>query len=996
MLVLSLSVPFFALAEPTETESASDFAPSTMQEAVDYLLRDYAGVSVSALGQHPRDWNLLAGSVGLLEGVDFQPAAACSPADFATMLLNAEPLYEAMRKVPMEPFFVNGLAQPIFPRGNSSYYDTSGEGIARFIVWVETDYDTDYDGKLDLIKVVVQLPRAAVDQGMKVGTVYHAQPYNEGTNDGVSYPATVRGPGQAWLDANGPYPHAMLHKAAEPRVPTGELTTAQMVQRADWTRWRYSYSYAGKPAFTASVAWGVTNGNQVGSLNTHDYYTVRGFAAVSTAGIGTLEGEGLSTYGADIEIAAYVKVIDWLNGRAKAYVDKDSTFEVKADWSNGLVAMTGTSYGGTTPLGVASSGVEGLEAIVPVCGIISYYEYQNQQGAANWDPQYTPGMVWYIISSLGRPSWFSGTTDQTFHRQMGYMQQMYHEAYALNAQYGEHWALRDYTKEGWYKDWGPSKIKANMLIVAGGNDNNVRPKQCVMMHEAAQKAGVESRLLWMQGHHMTPNNHMIGEYVYQEWLNLWFSHHLYGVDNGVLEKFPTVYAQSNQTGNYDAYDFWETNNYLVLDNNDRVRASSFVALSPAWYEVPVESTTDFYLLGGDNGEDYENLPTLPGSEPGPVFPVIVPADVPIAPAAEDDPSRFTLINSANGGLAWQNMLNAPTAGSTLWSTELTEDVTVKGIVWVNFRAAIQSMGSTIRTGDLGQIRVHARLVEVAAPGRTVNCFGTNTVGATIATTTVASGGVFQGGGLSNGNLVRFTQTTNLTYREIARGWMSLAHPDAGWEGNTATPESRLPLNDNSILGVFHDYSLHLQPAVHTAKAGNRLVLILSTGNNSNVAYTGNNAFTFTVDNEFSNVQIPMPAIVHTVTFVDWDGAVLAKQKVMNGEAAGFPYDDPTRDDWVFIGWDEDFSEVVADLVVTAQYDPTITSLKPSAFVTKYTGNKNGLTITVTEVWSDGALKPVTVTLMIDNNAAGTYSVGPYRVYVDTKGNTQIREIRVVG
>ena len=32
---------------------------------------------------------------------------------------------------------------------------------------------------------------------------------------------------------------------------------------------------------------------------------------------------------------------------------------------------------------------------------------------------------------------------------------------------------------------------------------------------------------------------------------------------------------------------------------------------------------------------------------------------------------------------------------------------------------------------------------------------------------------------------------------------------------------------------------------------------------------------------------------------------------------------------------------------------------------------------------------------INNNAAGTYTVGDYKVYVDTKGNTQVRSISIV-
>lgn len=65
----------------------------------------------------------------------------------------------------------------------------------------------------------------------------------------------------------------------------------------------------------------------------------------------------------------------------------------------------------------------------------------------------------------------------------------------------------------------------------------------------------------------------------------------------------------------------------------------------------------------------------------------------------------------------------------------------------------------------------------------------------------------------------------------------------------------------------------------------------------------------------------------------------------------------------------------------------------SASVEKLKGSRNQLTVTVTEIDRDGTETPITETFRIANNAADTYSVGEYRVFVDTKGNTQIREIR---
>ena len=42
--------------------------------------------------------------------------------------------------------------------------------------------------------------------------------------------------------------------------------------------------------------------------------------------------------------------------------------------------MTGTSYNGTLPLAAATTGVEGLEAIIPVAPNTSYYHYYRSNG----------------------------------------------------------------------------------------------------------------------------------------------------------------------------------------------------------------------------------------------------------------------------------------------------------------------------------------------------------------------------------------------------------------------------------------------------------------------------------------------------------------------------------------------------------------------------------------------------------------------------------------
>jgi hypothetical protein len=71
----------------------------------------------------------------------------------------------------------------------------------------------------------------------------------------------------------------------------------------------------------------------------------------------------------------------------------------------------------------------------------------------------------------------------------------------------------------------------------------------------------------------------------------------------------------------------------------------------------------------------------------------------------------------------------------------------------------------------------------------------------------------------------------------------------------------------------------------------------------------------------------------------------------------------------------------------------------SASVIKDKGNTNSLTITITDPYFDflaGEMSaPFVESFTIANNAAGTYIVGNFNVYVDTKGNDQIRACYII-
>jgi X-Pro dipeptidyl-peptidase len=109
-----------------------------------------------------------------------------------------------------------------------------------------------------------------------------------------------------------------------------------------------------------------------------NYFVPRGYAVLNVDMLGTTRSDGCPDIGGKADVLGGKAVIDWLNGRAKAF-RADGTPAV-ADWTTGKAAMIGKSYDGTLANAVAATGVEGLKTIVPISAISSWYKYQRSNG----------------------------------------------------------------------------------------------------------------------------------------------------------------------------------------------------------------------------------------------------------------------------------------------------------------------------------------------------------------------------------------------------------------------------------------------------------------------------------------------------------------------------------------------------------------------------------------------------------------------------------------
>ncbi len=117
-------------------------------------------------------------------------------------------------------------------------------------------------------------------------------------------------------------------------------------------------------------------------------------------------------------------------------------------------------------------------------------------------------------------------------------------------------------------------------------------------------------------------------------------------------------------------------------------------------------------------------------------------------------------------------------------------------------------------------------------------------------------------------------------------------------------------------------------------------------NNTEVTADG----TYTIDSVNADTTIEIFFVIkrYTVTFVDHDGAVLKTETVEHGAEATAP-ENPTREHYVFTGWDTTFSDVTTNVTIRATY-------KPAEYTVKFLG------------WDGSVLKTETVTYTADATA----------------------------
>ena len=832
-------------------EASAQSGGLTKLDAVKYILLD-CGMKDTQFPSGDSDYIAMAKSVGIADD-KFDGSAACSLEELNTMANNtaAVNLRNAVKNG--TPLFVDGVAQPIFPYTSGvptkDGYSNDKSDIIRYSVYVETNYDTDGDGKLDLVKALVQLPRAAAEGKYKAAAIYDARPYITGCTD------YGRSRGFNYKNADTDYDLDTLYGSAAPRDAQGEMSTMDAAKNASADEWYYLSPYESYPNYPFY---------DYEDLDWYDYFLVRGYAAIEVGGLGTRGSEGLETCGTDVETDAFKCVIEWLTGNRVAYTDKESNIEIKADWSNGNVAMTGRSYGGTTDFAVASTGVKGLKTIVPVAGIASWYEYTNSQGISTGsNPAYSDNLGFYCAGRyIDEDDWKS--MKDVYQK---YLNRIYNDQIALNGNYGPHWATRDYTagNEGKKTDNGLTYNKFNCpaLIVHGLNDDNVRTKQFQLMYDAFKNAKQNVKLLLHQGAHITPDydSHktslLIGDETYNGILNKWFSHYLYDQNNGA-EKMATVTVQSNIVdGGWSTSDTWPTSdeasayaNTLTLTNNAKGTTtinSNMTGIS-SWRDAFTTASTSAsamytYDVKADTvikGTVKVNISAAP----------IQHLDKQVVEAAD-----FDAVEAAPRGVDHEEIMNPDNQVADEEEYDAEDE----------YGIAVMRAGSNSRDA----LMMSAMLVDVSD-----EAFQSYTTSVTENKTGAVN---WVGSGAEDYDVIKFKPTTS-KYKIIARGWIDLANPGAGFSSASAANE--IELEDDT----YNNYTVYLQPNYYTVKAGHKLALVVYTYEPGKASYSEN--YGITIDNAALSAVIPVENGQYTATMSAVDNKCCVSTSAKNGKVTG--------------------------------------------------------------------------------------------------------------
>ncbi|WP_455161519.1 Xaa-Pro dipeptidyl-peptidase [Streptococcus timonensis] len=404
---------------------------------------------------------------------------------------------------------IDQLVSDGFIPEDNHYHYFNGKSLATFstcnlireVVYVESRIDSDKDGLPDLVKVNIIRPAFSG----RIPAVMTASPYHQGTNDKASDKALYKM--EKELTVKEPHKISLEEPTLDLVDPVGQ---AQLVTEAEEKLTHINSSY---------------------TLN--DYFLPRGFANIYVSGLGTKDSQGIMPNGDYRQIEAYKNVIDWLNGRCRAFTDHSRERQVNADWSNGKVATTGLSYLGTMSNGLATTAVDGLEVIIAEAGISSWYNYYRENGLVT-SPGGYPGEDLDSLDELTYSrNLLAGDYIRGNDAHKTAIEKLKKNLDRKTGDYNQFWHERNYLLNA-------HKVKAEVVFTHGSQDWNVKPLHVYQMFNALPSS-IKKHLFYHNGAHVYINNWQSIDF--RESMNALLTQRLLGQKKEY--QLPTVIWQDN-------------------------------------------------------------------------------------------------------------------------------------------------------------------------------------------------------------------------------------------------------------------------------------------------------------------------------------------------------------------------------------------------------------------------------------------------------------------
>jgi X-Pro dipeptidyl-peptidase len=338
-------------------------------------------------------------------------------------------------------------------------------------------------------------------------------------------------------------------------------------------------------------------------------YVPRGYARAVADLLGTRGSTGCWDYGGVAETLSGRDVVKYLAGRS---------------WSNGNVAMLGTSYNGTTANMVAALGdeVPELKAIIPTAAISRWYGYAYSAGVRyflNSESAADEGFDTPLLFDVGFSDTFAADPERpadilaaiaAHANECGAVEHTQH-GYDRSPDYTQFWLDRDYRRRG-------ANFRAAMLLVHGWQDYNVKQEEGTSLWQAVPEddpatAAVEGvpfkRMIMSQGRHTgIPAQ-------FNTLVDAFLDRTLKGIPNGVENgpevltlgrRFAGAETTYREEASYPAPGTRTTTLWLTHNEDPLLSQTGAGALSAKPAHVRI--TADYLESGTSTEESWRNVP----------------------------------------------------------------------------------------------------------------------------------------------------------------------------------------------------------------------------------------------------------------------------------------------------------------------------------------------------------------------------------------------------